>query len=391
MNDRKTRTARYIMIILTLAMVTAHASIMAGVAHAVTLKGTVYNSSNRRPVDFGSVSVMEVQKKTYIDTRGNYTIVLPKDGIYTIIIRSEGLQTYRAKVSVAGDTTRNISLSPLTIKGRGLTITGKRDIQKVSRYTMTIKNIKEVPATCGDSINAITSLPGIIRTGGDLFGPIVIRGGDHRGIRYLVDDIPVYSPLHYGGLHSVINSNLIDQIDVFASAFPAEIGSATSAVISISTVDDVKEFGGYTDLSILSATALLQTCIVKNDGGGISIASPLDTPKKDRQPAGYIIASGRAGYIDLIVLPLISLITGERISIAPRYWDYQFKAKYFFNSDHSLTLFAMGSSDYFKLVNNKAPEQGSDPLLTGLKVKTDQQTHGQSLYYTYQPSEKFRN
>ncbi len=360
-------------------------------AEGAMLRGAVYNAATGRPVEFASVSVVEARKKSYTDEKGMYLIDLAEKGVYTVIVRSEGLETYRGRVSVSDDTTRNVSLAPLTIRGKGLTITGKRDIQNVSRHTMTIKEIKEVPATFGDAINAITALPGIIRTGGDLFGPIVIRGGDRNGIRYLVDEIPVYSPLHYGGLHSVINSNLIDRIDVYASAFPAEIGSATSAVISLNTVDDVKEFGGYTDLSILSATALLQTSIIKNDGGKLALGSPLDERKEERKPAGYIIASGRSGYIDIIVLPLIQLITGERISIVPRYWDYQFKAKYYFNSSHSLTLFAMGSSDYFKLVNNKAPEDGSDPLLTGLRIRTDQQTHGQSLYYTYQPSESFRN
>jgi hypothetical protein len=224
-----------------------------------------------------------------------------------------------------------------------------------------------------------------------LFGPIIIRGGDQRGIKYLIDDIPVYSPLHYGGLHSVINSNLIDEIDLYSSAFPAEIGSATSAVISMNTVDDVKRFGGYTDLSILSASALVQTCIINNDEGGTSLGSPYGEPRKDKQNAGYIIASGRISYIDIIVLPLIKALTGEHFDMVPNYWDYQFKAKYFFNSSNSLTLFCMGSKDYFRLTNNRFANDGSDPLLTGIRVNTDQMTHGQGLYYTYQPSEKFRN
>ncbi len=358
---------------------------------AIAIRGVVYDAMTRKPIDSGMVLILELKKKALIDGTGSYRITVPGPGVYTLAVKSEGLKIYKATVSVSGDTIKNIPLEPVSTKASGITIMGKRDLQTVSRHTMSLKKIKDVPATFGDSMNALAALPGVIRTGGDLFGPIVIRGGDHRGIRYLIDDIPIYSPLHYGGLHSVINSNMMDEIDLYSSAFPTEFGSATSAVISINTIDDVKEFGGYTDLSLLSASALVQTCIVKNDGGGAGMGSPLEYQKKNQKTTGYIIASGRISYIDLIILPLVGLITGERVNVVPNYWDYQVKAKYSFNSAHSLTLFCMGSKDYFRLSNYKWANDGSDPLLTGLKVNTDQMSHGQGLYYTYQPSERFRN
>jgi hypothetical protein len=357
----------------------------------IVLQGIVYDSFSKKPVLSGIVIILELKTKADITAGGAYRITIPKPGTYTIAAKAEGLKVYKATVVIEDNTIKNIPLDPLTAKSQGITITGKRDLQTVSRHTMTLQQIKDTPATFGDSMNAIAALPGVIRTGGDLFGPIIIRGGDQRGIKYLIDDIPVYSPLHYGGLHSVINSNLIDEIDLYSSAFPAEIGSATSAVISMNTVDDVKRFGGYTDLSILSASALVQTCITNKNGGGISIGSPNDTSVPEKQNAGYILASGRVSYIDIIVLPLVKLITKERFNVVPNYWDYQFKAKYFFNSSNSLTLFCMGSKDYFRLSNNRFVYDGSDPLLTGIRVNTDQMTHGQGLYYTYQPSEKFRN
>lgn len=352
------------------------------------LHGIIYNTSTKKPVDSGTVFILELKKKENCDANGVYRIAVPKPGVYTVIVRSEGLKMTKTAVAIDGDIIKNFPLDVVIKKSEGLTITGKRDIQTVSRHTMNLQQLKEVPATFGDSINAIASLPGIIRTGGDLFGPIVIRGGDYLGVKYLVDDIPIYSPLHYGGLHSIINSNLINEIDVYSSAFPAEIGSATSAVIAFNTVDEVKEFSGYTDLSLLSASALVQTPIIKNSGLG----SPLEDYKKDQKNVGYIIASGRISYIDLIVIPIVGWITGDNINMVPSYWDYQFKAKYFLNKDNSLTLMALGSKDFFKFRRKNQPElDGSDPLLTGLRVNTDQMTHGQSLTYAYQPNERFRN
>ncbi len=356
------------------------------------LRGIIYNATTKKPVNSGTVFITELKKKENCDVNGQYHIAVQKPGTYTIFVRSDGLKVSKTTVFIENDTIKNFPLENVISKDDGLTITGKRDLQTVSRHTMTKQQMKQVPATFGDSIGALASLPGVIRTGGDFFGPVVIRGGDYRGVRYLVDDIPIYNALHYGGLHSVINSNLIDEIDLYSSAFPAEIGSATSAVISINTVDDVKEFGGYTDLSLLSAAALVQTPIIKNDNSGISLGSPLEDHKKDQRNAGYIIASGRISYVDLIILPLIGLITGESINFIPQYWDYQFKVKYNFNNAHSLTLFALGSKDYLKFVNDrKLKTDGSDPLLTGLSVNTNQMSHGQSLCYAYQPSERFKN
>jgi hypothetical protein len=358
----------------------------------LALHGFIYNSSTKKPVTSGTVFILELKQKAIIDASGSYRITVPVPGIYNLVIQSEGMKVYKGTIILEQNTIKNFPLDVQILKSEGITITGRRDIQSVSRHTMNLQQMKEVPATFGDSMNAIASLPGVIRIGGDLFGPIVIRGGDFRGIKYTIDDIPINSPLHYGGLHSVINSNLIDQIDLYSSAFPAEIGQATSAVISINTIDDVKEFGGYTDLSILAASALAQTCIIKNDDGGTALGSPLEDQKKDQKTVGYIIASGRLSYIDLIVLPLVGLLSGQHINMVPNYWDYQFKAKYFFNRANSLTIFAMGSNDYFRFTNtNKYTNDGSDPLLTGLRVNTDQMSHGQGLYYTYQPSEKFRN
>lgn len=359
---------------------------------AHVLRGIIYNAMTKKPVSSGTVFITELKKKENCDNNGQYRVVVPKPGTYTVFVRSEGLKVSKVSVYIENDTIKNFPLQSVVTTDDGLTITGRRDLQNVSRHSMTKQQIKQVPASFGDSINALASLPGVIRTGGDFFGPIVIRGGDYRGVRYMVDDIPIYNALHYGGLHSVINTNLIDEIDLYSSAFPAEIGSATSAVISMNTVDDVKEFGGYTDLSLLSATALIQTPILKNENGGIYLGSPLEAYAKEQRNAGYIIAAGRISYIDLIILPLVNLITGDSINILPQYWDYQFKARYNFNNAHSLTLLAFGSKDYLKFVSSsKVKTDGSDPLLTGLSVNTNQMTNGQSLCYTYQPSEIFKN
>jgi len=360
-------------------------------AQALTLRGTIYDDTRRQPVDFGTVIVLEAQVKARTAENGSYTVQIPEPGEYTVIVQSEGLRQVKTKIRIDRDMVRDFRLGAISIRGAALTITGERDIQKVSRYTMTVKELKEVPASFGDSISALTSLPGVIRTDG-FFGPLVIRGGLDRNNNYFIDDIPIYSPLHFGGLHSVINNNLMSEIDLFSSAFPAQYGSANAAVISINTVDSVKEFGGYADIGLISASGLVQTPILKTKDGKPYFPSPTGyIEKEEPENAGYLIVSGRYGYLSLLVPTMYYLITGDKLESVPDYWDYQVKGKYYLNSKNSISVLFMGSKDYFVFTEEGELEPSDDPLLKGFQYKTDKMAHGQGLYYTWQPNERISN
>lgn len=280
-------------------------------------------------------------------------------------------------------------LRPLVIKSERK----KKKIQEISAHSMSARELKEVPSSFGDSVTALTALPGIIRAGGGIFGPLVIRGADLTSNRYFVDDIPIDDPLHFGGLHSVINTNMISGIDVYSSAFPAEFGSATAAIINISTVDEVEEFSGYADISIISTAALVQTPILRGKFGMISIDTP-GSQKQDEsesENAGYVICSGRYGNFEL-ALKLVELLSGEDIPVTPRFWDYQFKSKYFFNKSNAASLLLFGHKDEFKLnFDESFREEGDDPLFTDFVMRSDKSSHGQGLYYDFKPGREFSN
>ncbi|MBN1533148.1 MAG: carboxypeptidase-like regulatory domain-containing protein [Spirochaetes bacterium] len=388
---------KWIRICLFAALAAVASSAWSREGNGIVLSGRIIDSVTKRPVEFGTVAVLEERKKVYTDMSGSYRISVKEPGEYTVIVTSDKLRSMRTRVSLQKNTVRDFYLQPLTIRGQGITITGSRDIQKVSRYTMTVKELKEVPGSLGDSVNALASMPGVIRTDG-VFGPLVIRGMSTMWNRYLIDEIPIYNPIHFGGMHSVINNNLMSEIDLYSSAFPARFGSCNGALIAINTVDDVKEFGGYADMGLISAASLIQAPILRNKNtGGISFASPSYMYRQDDEyeNAGYMIASGRYGYLSLMIPLIYKLVTGDSITYIPEYWDYQFKARYNFNRAHSLTVLLMGSSDYFRLFDSSRdmvdPTDGDDPLLMGLKIKINYTSHSQGLYYTWQPGSRFWN
>lgn len=356
----------------------------------IVLSGRIISRSTGKAIAAATVAVVELKLKIRAGGDGSYSITLPKPGLYTIVVSAPPLKPSRAVMQLNASMARDFALAPAAQEG--VTVVGKRDIQKVARYTMTVRQLKEVPASFGDSVTALTALPGVIRTS-TFFGPLVIRGGDLLSNNYFIDDIPIYNPLHYGGLHSVINNNIMSEIDLYASAFPVQFGGATSAVINIITVDEVQRFSGYTDVGALSANALLQTPILRGADGRVRFATPEEPARDDERRAGYFIVSGRYSYFSLLVPTFYKLLTGDSLSTVPEYWDYQSKAKFYFNDRNSITLFLMGSSDYIKFVEKDElkVEEGDDPLLQGLRAKLDKSAHSQGLYYTWQPNAAFTN
>lgn len=350
----------------------------------IVLSGKIYSNVTKKAVDFATVAVLEAKVKGRSDENGYFQVILPKPGNYTVYVTSPGLKTLKKTIEVTGSMTMNFTLFPASIRGAALTIRGERDIQKVSRRTLTVEDLKEVPASLGDSINALTSLPGVDRTDG-FFGPLVIRGADPVRNGYYIDGMPIFEPMHFGGLHSVVANELMSEIDLFASSFPAKYGGPLAAVIEINTLDSVKEYGGIVDIGLISATALLKMPLTR------TVA--VDEELKE-QNAGYLVISGRYGYLWLLVPYIYNLITDEKLDWLPDYYDYQFKGKYYLNSRHSFTLLVLGSADYWKLLLDDAgdfdPDKGDDPLLSDLNFKIDSMFHNFGAYYNIDYG-KFKN
>lgn len=351
---------------------------MVGAASAapVVLKGKVYDSSTRKPAEFGRVIALEAKKKAMTAADGSYALELPDAGTYTIIVKSEGLKSIKLTYDIRKNSVRDFYLKPIQLRGGTLRIYGERNIQKVSRYTMTSQDIKDVPAAFGDSVSALTALPGVNRTGG-FIGPLVIRSADPSLNRYYFDDIPLLNPQHLLGIHSVINSNLIREIDLYSSAFPSQFGGANAAVININSVDTVKEFSGYADLGLISANGIFKMPFFRDVPG---------TDKKET--SGYLIVSGRYGYYSLVIPLFYKIITGDTLNSVPEYYDYQVKGRYYFNSRVWLTVMAIGNRDYWKILNVDSNDDSFDPLTKNFDFETDTLVNAQALYLNYQPGER---
>lgn len=272
-----------------------------------------------------------------------------------------------------------IRTEPRIKQRRKIVLKSAPEKQITGRQTLTQEQIKNAPATFGDALNALTTLPGIMRTD-VLFGTLIVRGAGNAANRYFVDGIPIPRPQHFGGLHSVLNNDIIKEANIYASAFPVTFGNATGAILDFSTIDDVDKVGGVVEANLLSANFLLKTPWSGSAGA----------------PEGYWIASGRVGYLPLVVPTVYQWISGDSLFALPQYYDYQVKGKIVLDDqqEHSLTLLAIGSYDTVKVLRSpNQNERTSIPEISFLAAGTarDISAHSVGIYYDYEPSRRLKN
>lgn len=375
-------------------------------AATLTIEGRVTNESTKEPLEFGTVILLEAKFKTRIQPNGTYRAQVASPGEYTIQISSPGLKTLKQSIRIEKNTTQNFVLSLPVVRARTVKLRTERDIQKLGRSTLTVEQLKEAPATLGDALSALATLPGVIRPGG-FFGPLIIRGAGDKANRYFIDDIPVPNPQHFGGLQSIISNDLMREVDLYASAFPAQFGGAVGAIIDIQTIDEVKNFGGVIDVSLISSNFLIKNKWGESSDGDLKIQEANQDgstgeipPTKKNAATGYWIASGRIGYLSLMVPPIYKFITGKTLDRLPEYYDYQLKGKVFLDDagKHSLSALFFGSYDTMRFVRNlneeekaKKREEGSDPMLSNFSLSNDVSSHSQGLYYDFHASPTLEN
>ncbi len=368
-------------------------------AQTAVVEGVIYDDFTKKPVSFAVIVVPEAKISRRIAGNGYYAIELAP-GTYTFNISSPGLRPLSKKITVSGNLKQDFYLPLAAVKGETIVIKTSKEIQKVSRNTLDVKQIKDAPATLGDSIGALATLPGVIRSGG-FFGPLIIRGAPEIGNRYFIDDIPVLNPQHFGGLQSVISNDIIKEIDLYSSAFPAQFGGAYGAIIDITTIDEVEKFGGVVDVGIISSNFLFKNRWGEAAGGRVATEDNLEEQDKANKTTGYWITAARVGYLTLLVPPIIRLTTGQKDLQLPEYYDYQLKGKVFLDEEgkHSLTTLLFGSYDTFRFLREKLTEkekeerrkEGADPLGSEFAFRNNISSHSQGIYYQYKPSTKLDN
>jgi TonB family protein len=222
-----------------------------------------------------------------------------------------------------------------------ISIEGDRPPREPTQRALETLELTQLPGTNGDALRAVTNLPGVARPPG-LEGLLIVRGSSPRDSQVFVDGTNVPIAYHFGGLSSVIPSEMLERIDFYPGNFGPEYGRASGGAIDVGVRSPRKDgFGGLLQIDLIDARLVAEAALGK------------DT---------RVMIGGRRSWLDLWLGPALDG-SGVSVATAPVYYDAQALIEHDVSKNTTLRLFAFGSSDALELLL-KAPDP-NDPSVGG--------------------------
>jgi hypothetical protein len=193
---------------------------------------------------------------------------------------------------------------------------------------ISMKTIKNLPKLLGeaDIMKSTLILPGVTTVGEGASG-FNVRGGKTDQNLILIDQTSIYYPSHFFGNFSAINSDLVQNANLYKGSFPVKYGGRISSVYQINTkIGDTKKIHGIGGISPYSAKFMMEGPI-----------------KKEKSS---FLLSFRSTYSDWI---LNQITVDQLYNSSVSFYDIQGKFNFYLNKKNNLTLNLYGSEDDFKL------------------------------------------
>lgn len=207
----------------------------------------------------------------------------------------------------------------------------------LSVQSLGLAEIEKIPGGNRDILKVLQSLPGVASNPG-FRNDIIIRGGAPSENKFYLDGIEVPVINHFqtqgatGGPVGIINTDLIRNVDFYASAFSANRGNTLSSLIEFT------QKTGNPERFDIRAT-------LGTSDAGITVDGPLGKNTT-------LIASVRQSYLQV----LFKLI---KLPFLPTYNDFQFNLRTNFENSQ-LSIIGIGAIDTFALnenVNNDVTDE----------------------------------
>ncbi|MCP4229637.1 MAG: TonB-dependent receptor [bacterium] len=341
---------RFTLLICILIVSSSIANAEAGTG---SISGIVVDGVSKAPLNGALVAIKGTSSYATSDDSGYFVISDVPAGRAVLDVARIGYkkQSLTDIIVLPGRrTTANVGLTASLIEGEvRITaedtdyFTTKSDIT-VSDHSMSNEEIRRQPGGAGDIQRVISSLPGVGMIS-DNTSDLIVRGGDPDENLVLLDDIEILSAAHYAqengahGVISVLNLEVVDNVEFIAGGFPAEYGGKRSSVMQLELSEGSRESlsgSGYFNMAGLGA--ILEGPIGKGNGS---------------QAPGSYIGTARFSFLDLL-----SKITDFGVGTAvPRYWDTNAKLAYRLSPKHKLTFTGFYAAD---TIHIQAEEKDED-------------------------------
>lgn len=198
---------------------------------------------------------------------GYYSLTLP-EGNVPLKVSFVGYTSKEMNIDLRSDTILNIGLSRqdnlLDIEVDVVNFEPPADAG-AGVVSIPIQQVKAMPSLMGESdiIRAMQHTPGI-QCGEEGFGGMSVRGGNSDQNIVMLDNVPLYNPMHLMGLYTAFNAEGINSATLIKGGFPARYGGRMSSVLDIKMREgDMHKFRGYMNIGLLSSNVMFEGPIIE--------------------------------------------------------------------------------------------------------------------------------
>jgi hypothetical protein len=176
-----------------------------------------------------------------------------------------------------------------------------------------------------DALRNLSILPGV-QTNEMSTSNISVRGGGADQTTFLMDGANLYNASHFGGFFSIINPDVINNVNIYKSDIPVKEGGALSSLIDVQLREgNNKQWQVKGGIGIISARGLIEGPIIKDKSS--------------------ILIAYRRTYIDNISHLFITDTDLKNINFY--FYDANLKWNYKLNNNNRFFLSGYSGSDSF--------------------------------------------
>jgi len=329
------------------------------------LSGRVVSLAAERPLAGAVVVVRDAsgaQRSVTTGADGGWRIEVVAPASYHVIVSAVGMAPHEADETVqagevvsATDRLEPPRAGPSVTPGvppsgdiEEVEVRGAKPPREVTKFTLDQREIARIPGTNGDALRSLQNLPGVARSPA-LSGLLVVRGSAPEDTQYFVDGTPVPLVYHFGGLSSVVPTEMIGRIDFYPGNFSAQYGRAMGGIIDV----------GLTEPSSDRLHAMAQADLIDTR---LLVQGPVfDTGWK-------FAVAGRRSWFDVWLAPVLHAAKAN-VSVAPVYYDYQAIAERDLDRHSSLRFALFGSDDRLAILL-QSPSTGAPDLAGEIGSRT---------------------
>ena len=319
-------------------------SSLPALAEDYDVRGRVIDKLSRRPVAYANVALYgHPGKGASTDTTGTFRIANVAPGIYQLSVTCVGYKNLLSPEYIV-----SAQLPPIELELEEdasqlaeVTIQGTSSFQRIKDSPVSLQiiglgEIEKSPGGNRDISRIVRSYPGVSFSPIGYRNDLIVRGGSPSENRFYLDGIEIPNINHFatqgasGGPVSILNADLIREVQFYTGAFPVDKAGALSSVMDIRLRD------GNPDEHTFKATL---------GASEVSLSGAGHCGKRTT----YLF-SIRQSYLQLLFKML-------GLPFLPNYVDGQFKIKTRLTDKDELILLGLTGIDNMKL---NTDEKGED-------------------------------